>query len=144
MHLKEVEVARFLTAVLAGDFKCLRHIDISNKEGLATAGDWYNRCYNSSSIPIKQLLAERPDMCLLAEFPTEGSYVDIDQMIDSMQDIEVFLPSQLSSHASDASMFMSSSESSYNSDQGSGNEDGRDASYVIYEESSDEVDFLML
>jgi F-box/leucine-rich repeat protein 2/20 len=72
------------------------------------------------------------------------SYVDIDQMIDSMQDIEVFLPSQLSSHTSDGSMFMSSSESSYNSDQGSGNEDGRDASYVIYEESSDEVDFLML
>jgi hypothetical protein len=72
------------------------------------------------------------------------SYVDIDQMIDSMQDIEVFLPSQLSSHTSDASMFLSSSESSYNSDQGSGNEDGHDASYVIYDESSDEVDFLML
>ncbi|XP_062144907.1 F-box protein SKIP17-like [Alnus glutinosa] len=144
MHLKEVEVARFLTAVLAGDFKCLRHLDISNKEGLASEGDWYNRCYKSNVIPIKQVLAERPDMCLLAEFPTEGSYVDIDQMIDSMQDIEVFLPSQLSSHTSDGSMFMSSSESSYNSDQGSGNEDGRDASYVIYEESSDEVDFLML
>lgn len=65
-------------------------------------------------------------------------------MLDSGQDSEISLPSQFSSHTSDASIFMSSSESSYNSDQGSGNEDGRDAGYVIYEESSDEVDFLML
>lgn len=144
MHLKEVEVARFFTTLLAGEFRCLRHLDISNKEGLASEGDWYNRCYNSSIIPVKQLLAERPDIYLLAEFPAEGSYLDIDQMIDSMQDIEVFLPSQLSSSTSGGSMFMSSSESSYNSDQGSGNEDGRDASYVVYEESSDEVDFLLL
>lgn len=35
---------------------------------------------------------------------------------------------------------MSTSESSYNSDQGSGNEDGQDASYVNYGESSDEID----
>lgn len=144
MHLKEVEVARILTAVLTGDYKCLRHIDISNKEGLASEGDWFDRCYNSSLIPIKQVLEERPDMCLLAEFPTEGSYIDIEHMLDSGQDSEVSLPSQLSSQTLDGSMFMSSSESSYNSDQGSGNEDGRDGSYVIYEESSDEVDFLVL
>ncbi|KAF5455024.1 hypothetical protein F2P56_024643 [Juglans regia] len=144
MHLKEVEVARIATAVLAGDFRSLRHLDISNKEGLASEGDWYERCYKSSVIPIRQVLAERPDMCFLAEFPTEGSYIDIDQMLDSGQDSEISLPSQFSSHTSDASIFMSSSESSYNSDQGSGNEDARDAGYVIYEESSDEVDFLML
>lgn len=64
-------------------------------------------------------------------------------MLESEINSDVSLPSQLSSHTSD-SMFISSSESSYNSDQGSGNEDGRDASYVIYEESSDEVDFLAL
>lgn len=144
MHLKEVEVARLLTGVLGGDFKCLRHLDISNREGLASEGDWYDRCYSSSIIPIKQVLADRPDICLLAEFPTEGSYIEIDQMVDSDQSGSFSLPSQLSSHTSDGSMFMSSSESSYNSDQGSGNEDGRDASYVIYEESSDEVDFLVL
>jgi len=140
MHLKEVEVARLLTAVIEGDYKCLKHLDISNKEGLASEGDWYDRCYKSSVIPIKQVLAERPDVCLLAEFPTEGSYIDIDQMADIVQESEVGLPSQLSSHISDASMFTSSSESSYNSDQGSGNEDGHDANYVIYEESSDEVE----
>lgn len=37
---------------------------------------------------------------------------------------------------------MSLSESSYNSDHGCGNEDGRDPAYVIYKESSDEVDIV--
>ena len=57
---------------------------------------------------------------------------------------EISLTSQLSSHTSGGSIFLSTSESSYNSDQGSGNEDGQDASYVIFEESSDDVDFLAL
>ncbi|XP_057963929.1 F-box protein SKIP17-like isoform X4 [Malania oleifera] len=144
MHLKEVEVARFLAAVLAGDFKLLRHIDISNREGLASDGDWYDRCYSSSIIPVKQVLEERPDMCLLAEFPSEGSLFDIDRMAYSDISSDISLPSQFSSHTSDGSIFMSYSESSYNSDPGSSNEDGRDSGYVIYEESSDEVDFLAL
>ncbi|CAI9107823.1 OLC1v1007290C2 [Oldenlandia corymbosa var. corymbosa] len=44
IHLKEVEVARFISAILAGDFKHLKHLDISNREGLASEGDWYRRC----------------------------------------------------------------------------------------------------
>ncbi|GAV57764.1 F-box-like domain-containing protein [Cephalotus follicularis] len=140
MHLKEVEVARFFTAVLGGDFKFLRHLDISNREGLASEGDWYERCYSSSSIPLKQVLEERPEICLLAEFPSEGSFINIEQMIDS--DLEFSISSQLSSHTSDGSLLMSSLESSYNSDQGSGNEEGQDSGYAVYEESSDEVDFL--
>ncbi|OMP05055.1 hypothetical protein COLO4_09077 [Corchorus olitorius] len=119
----EVEVARFLTSVLAGDFKSLRHFDISNREGLASEGDWYQRSYNSSIIPLKQVLEVRPNICLLAEFPSEGSFIDLDQMIDSDVNSEVSMPSQLSSHTSDGSLLMSSSESSYNSDQGSGNEE---------------------
>lgn len=71
------------------------------------------------------------------------SYFEIEQMLESEVNSDVSLPTQLSGDTSD-SMFISSSESSYNSDQGSGNEDGRDASYVIFEESSDEVDFLAL
>ncbi|KAA3474984.1 F-box protein [Gossypium australe] len=138
MHLKEVEVARFLTAVLAGDFKFLRYLvtsisiihfdaesafdsgyDISNREGLASEGDWYQRSYNSS-------------------------YIDIDHMFDSDVNSDISLPSQLSSHTSDGSLLMSSSESSYNSDQGSGNEEYQVSGFVIYEESSDEVDFLVV
>lgn len=141
MHLKEVEVAKFLSAIIAGDFRLLRLLDISNREGLASEGDWYYRCYNSSMIPIKQVSEERPDICLLAEFPSEGSIIEIEQMIDILNS-DASLSSQLSSHSSDSSVSMSSSESSYNSDQGSGNEDGRETGYVIYEESSDEVDIL--
>ncbi|XP_071722006.1 F-box protein SKIP17-like [Rutidosis leptorrhynchoides] len=139
MHLKEVEVARFLTAVLAGEYKTLRHLDISNREGLASEGDWYERCYNSSIIPLKQVMEERPNICLLAEFPSEGSFANVEQMIDS--DLEFSIPSQLSSHTSDGPSLMSTSESSYNSDQSTGNE-AQDSGSVVYEESSDEVDFL--
>ncbi|XVF21759.1 hypothetical protein REPUB_Repub12eG0117700 [Reevesia pubescens] len=144
MHLKEVEVSRFLAAVIAGDFKFLRHLDISNREGLASGGDWYQRSYDLSIIPLKQVLEVRPDICLLAEFPSEGCFIDIDHMIDSDINSEVSLPSQLSSHTSDGSLLMSSSDSSYNSDQGSGNEEYQDSGFVIYEESSDEVDFLVV
>ncbi|KAF7818331.1 F-box protein [Senna tora] len=131
MHLKETEAARVLTAILAGDFKCLVHLvvltisskqDISNREGLASEGDWYHRCYNSSIMPIKQVLEARPDMCLLAEYPSEASYIDT---FDAELNSEMSLPSQLSSHTSDEINCLSTSESSYNSDQGSGNEDGQ-------------------
>ncbi|KAL8214949.1 hypothetical protein R6Q57_004398 [Mikania cordata] len=125
MHLKEVEVERFMAAVLAGEFKHLRHLDISNREGLACEGDWSNRCYDASFIPIVQLLERRPDFCLIAEFP-KGSYMDMDQMTGS----DVSLPSQSSSsHTSDGS---STSDGSYNSDNGSGNESIRES-----EENSD-------
>lgn len=72
------------------------------------------------------------------------SYADIDQMFDSEPYSDISLPSasQMSSPSSDGSMFVSFSESSYNSDHGSGNEDARDAGYVIYDESSDEVDYV--
>lgn len=143
MHLKEVEVARFLTAVVAGDFKYLRHLDISNREGLAAEGDWYSRCYESSIIPLKEVSAVRPNLCLLADFPPEGSFIDIERMADSDINSEISLSSQLSSHTSDGPLLMSSSESSYNSDPGSGNEEFQDPAFIIYEESSDEVDFVV-
>ncbi|XP_077213642.1 F-box protein At4g02760-like isoform X1 [Tasmannia lanceolata] len=146
MHLQEVEVARFLSAVLAGDCKLLRYLDISNREGLASEKDWYHRIYVPSSIPISRILEERPELCLLAEFPPEGSFVEIEQLIDSEVNSDTSLPSQLSSQTSDGSISMSLSESSYNSDQGSGNEDGQSqsASYATYEDSSDEVEFLVM
>lgn len=134
MHLKEIEVERFMAAVLAGEFRLLRHLDISNREGLACEGDWYNRCYSASFIPIKQLLEQRPDFCLVAEFPI-GSYFDVEQLTAS--DVSLPSGSQSSSHTSYQSVFMSTSDGSYNSDQGSGNEDSRESSFVIYEENSE-------
>ncbi|KAI7736553.1 hypothetical protein M8C21_031849 [Ambrosia artemisiifolia] len=130
VHLKDIEVERFMAAVLTGEFRLLRHLDISNREGLACEGDWSNRCYDASFIPIQQLLEQRPDFCLVAEFP-KGIYNDIDQMTCS----DVSLASQSSSsHTSDGS---STSDGSYNSDHGSGNEYGRESGSSFYEENSD-------
>ncbi|KAE8668198.1 splicing factor Prp18 family protein [Hibiscus syriacus] len=60
----EVEVSRFLTAIIVGDFKFLQYLDISNREGLASEGDWYQRSYNPRSkviyeghVPPKFMLA---------------------------------------------------------------------------------------
>ncbi|OVA12592.1 hypothetical protein BVC80_9013g48 [Macleaya cordata] len=168
MHLKEVEVGRVLSAVLAGDFRFLKYLDISNREGLASDHDWYDRCYSPrytfpfgidalhlvfslpiislckfcSTLPIKRVMEERPEICLLADFPPEGSFMEIEQILESEVNSDASLPLQISSPTSDSSLFMSSSESSYNSDQGSGNEDGHDGGLVLYEESSDELDFL--
>ncbi|RWR72655.1 F-box family protein [Cinnamomum micranthum f. kanehirae] len=119
IHLKEVEVARFLSAVLDGDCKLLNYLDISNKEGLAAEGDWYSRCYTPS-------------------FP------EIEHVTDSEVNSDGSLHLQLSSQTSDGSSFMNSSDSSYTSDQGSGNEDGCNVNYTMFEESSDELDFLVM
>ncbi|XP_071719703.1 F-box protein At4g02760-like [Rutidosis leptorrhynchoides] len=133
MHLKEIEVERFMAVVLAGEFRRLRHLDISNREGLACEGDYCNRCYSASFVPIKQLLEQRPNFNLVAEFP-KGSYIDAEQ---TTSDVSLQLQSPTSSYASDASPFMSTSDMSYNSDHGSVNEDSRENSFVRYEENSD-------
>ncbi|KAI4326511.1 hypothetical protein MLD38_031819 [Melastoma candidum] len=143
MHLKVMEVARFLTSIISGDFSCLRYIDISNKEGLASENDWYHRCYSSSSIPLKEMAEERPDISLVAEFPCEGSFIEMEQLTDSDLNNEVSIPSQLDSHSSGSSPILLA-DSSYNSDQGSANEDSQESNYRLYEESSDEQDYLIL
>ncbi|XP_024974211.1 F-box protein At4g02760-like [Cynara cardunculus var. scolymus] len=136
MHLKEIEVELFMAAVLAGEFRLLRHLDISNREGLACGGDWYNRCYSASFIPIKELLEQRPDFCLVAEFP-KGSYFDVEQLTESDVSLSLSSGSHSSSHTAYHSVFMNTSDGSYNSDHGSGNEDSIESSFIIYEENSD-------
>ncbi|KAI3783076.1 hypothetical protein L2E82_13138 [Cichorium intybus] len=90
MHLKPPEVEHFVEALLAGQFRLLRHLDISDKQGLAS--NWF--------IPIEQLLEQRPNFRLVAEF-IDGSYVEYEQM---------------------SLNFMCLSGGSYNSDPGSGSE----------------------
>ncbi|KAL7112905.1 hypothetical protein ACP275_04G030200 [Erythranthe tilingii] len=130
MHLREAEVSRLLSAMLAGRFVYLKHLDISNREGLASDNDWSRRSFTPSFMSLGELLDERPNLCVLADFPTEGSFVE-EPMTSSGVNSES--DSLTSSHTSDDPLvFTSSSESSYNSDQ----------SHPIHEESSDEVDYL--
>ncbi|XP_068647392.1 F-box protein At4g02733-like isoform X2 [Aristolochia californica] len=145
MHLREVEVTRFLSAIVSGDCKFLRYLDISNKEGLALEEDWYDRCY-TPSIPISRVMEQRPEICLLAEFPLEGSSLVVDQSNDGEVNDDMNFPSQSSGpvSTSDGSSFTSTSESNYNSDIGSGTEDSLDAGYAVYDESSDEVELLLV
>ncbi|KAI3783083.1 hypothetical protein L2E82_13145 [Cichorium intybus] len=81
--------------------------DISDKQGLAS--DWF--------IPIEQLLEQRPNFRLVAEF-MDGSYVEYEQM---------------------SLNFMRTPSGSYNSDPGSGSEGDN---FVTHDESSDDVIFL--
>lgn len=78
----------------------------------------------------------------VANFYVSGFCCSYIETFDTDMNSDISLPSQFSSHTSDGSIFISTSESSYSSDQGSGNEDAQDA--VIYVESSDEIDFPAL
>lgn len=103
-------------------------------------GAWYlpsdlNYCVLSSKHEFQSPLCPI-DLCYFCSFS------EMEQIIDSDLNSEIGLPLHDNGHASDSSVFISSSESSYNSDQGSGNEDSRDSSYIIYEESSDELDYF--
>ncbi|XP_010908931.2 F-box protein SKIP17 [Elaeis guineensis] len=142
LHLKEVEVSRFLSAVLDGDFKTLRYLDISNKDGLSANNDWNYRCYNPSAIPISRVLKERPDICLMANFPPEGSFIDIEHFSDS--EISSSTSFQMMAAAVFGSYSTSSSDSSYSSDPGSGNEDVHDVNFAFYgADSYDEMEFQL-
>lgn len=67
----------------------------------------------------------------------------MEQLTDSDLNNEVSIPSKLDSHTSGSSHVLLT-ESSYNSDQGSANEDSQESNYKLYEESSDEQDYLVL
>ncbi|OAY81644.1 F-box protein [Ananas comosus] len=104
LHLKEVEVSRFLSAVLDGDCKQLRYVDVSNKDGLSAHVDWNERRFSLSC-----------------------SSMDIGHASDSETSSDVSLPLSI-----DVSLSASSSESIYSSDLGSGNEDAHGANAPFY------------
>ncbi|KAJ8492700.1 hypothetical protein OPV22_014421 [Ensete ventricosum] len=129
LHLKEVEVSHLFSAMLAGDFKLLRYLDVSNKDGLSAENDWNYRCYNPCTQLISEVLKQRPELCLLAKFPPEGSLIDIDLIADS--EISSGTSSLMLYNLAFDSYLTNSSENSYSSDQGSGNEDDTDAALAI-------------
>ncbi|XP_020574795.1 F-box protein SKIP17-like [Phalaenopsis equestris] len=140
LHLKELEVARFLSALISGDCKLLRYLDISNKDGLSSEDDWNVRCYSPSIPPLSRILEARPDLCLLADFPPDECCMDIEQISDE----EVGSDSGLQ-FENDQILnpdYLDSSDSSYSSNLASGSEDAYDTNYAFYDgDNLDELEF---
>ncbi|PKU80598.1 hypothetical protein MA16_Dca011722 [Dendrobium catenatum] len=123
----EVEIARFLSALISGDCclyrlvcNCLPHgvdheQDISNKDGLSAEDDWNVRRYSPSCMDIEQTS-------------------DREAGSDSSLQIE---NNQLLS-----TDYLDSSDSSYGSILASGSEDAFDSNYALYDgDSLDELEF---
>ncbi|XP_020241549.1 F-box protein At4g02733-like isoform X2 [Asparagus officinalis] len=138
LHLKEVEISNFLLAILGGDCKLLRYLDVSNKDGLSSEEDWNERCYNPST-EILRVREARPGLCLLANFPPDGSFMDIEQANDS----DISSGSSLDICNGELSpQYASPLNSSYSSDQGSGNEGFHDVNFAYYDgDGFDEPEF---
>ncbi|RWW06255.1 hypothetical protein GW17_00030430 [Ensete ventricosum] len=114
--------------------------DVSNKDGLSAENDWNYRCYNPCTQLISEVLKQRPELCLLAKFPPEGSLIDIDLIADS--EISSGTSSLMLYNLAFDSYLTNSSENSYSSDQGSGNEDVPDLNFPYDEDIFDELEFL--
>ncbi|KAJ3687497.1 hypothetical protein LUZ61_016661 [Rhynchospora tenuis] len=67
IDLEAEEVSRFLSAVRCGEWKSLRYMDISSKMGLLVLQSSGLRC----AIEVSQVLQERPDIHLVADYPPE-------------------------------------------------------------------------
>ncbi|XP_078167274.1 F-box protein At4g02760-like [Carex rostrata] len=70
INLRAREVSLFLSAVLYGDWKQLRYVDISNRKGLVVprgSSGPRTRC----AIEVSQVLQRRPDIRLIADYPPE-------------------------------------------------------------------------
>ncbi|CAL9233229.1 unnamed protein product [Arabidopsis halleri] len=65
--LQEKEMLEFCNSLLTGNFKFIRHIDVSSNRGLASS-DRGKRC-NKPNFPLERLKEERSDVTFVADFP---------------------------------------------------------------------------
>lgn len=131
-RLKEAEVEKFLLALSAGECKFLRHLDISNKDGLAAA-NWFERFRNPCGEGIARLQSERPQLHLVAEFLTERS--ESESMLSSFDDSDDSGALRISLQSSEISTSEFSSDSSYSSNTSSDDdENGSNAENLAYQE----------
>uniref|UniRef100_A0A1J3K7V7 F-box protein SKIP17 n=1 Tax=Noccaea caerulescens TaxID=107243 RepID=A0A1J3K7V7_NOCCA len=68
--LHEKEVLELCNSILKGNFKSIRHIDVSNNRGLDV--DFGDRSYKPK-FPLEKLKEERPDVTFVADFPLKRS-----------------------------------------------------------------------
>ncbi|XP_023636930.1 F-box protein At4g02760 isoform X2 [Capsella rubella] len=69
-NLEEREVLLFLNSLLAGDFKSIRLIDVSNRQGLVCDGDSRT---SEPRFPIEELKKQRPNVTFVAVFEPQPS-----------------------------------------------------------------------
>ncbi|CAN8237822.1 unnamed protein product [Cochlearia groenlandica] len=68
--LEEKEVSEFCNSLLAGDFKSIRHIDVSNNRGLVSDG---RKRSHKPNFPLEKLKEERPVVTFVADFSSTSS-----------------------------------------------------------------------
>ncbi|CAF1702700.1 unnamed protein product [Brassica napus] len=70
LKLQEKEVLELCNSLIKGNFKSIRHIDVSNNRGLVS--DDGKRSYKPK-FPLEKLKEERSDVTLVADFPSPWS-----------------------------------------------------------------------
>lgn len=137
MRLKEVEVEALLFSLSSGECKRLRHLDVSNKFGLA-ALDCYDRRWSISEEALWRVRKDRPELELFAYFPDDkSSDCETMSMISSFGDSDESGPLrpsfQSSDYVSSDTSISSSSSSSDNNDHGN---------YYEEEDEDDDTQFM--
>ncbi|XP_010455912.1 PREDICTED: F-box protein SKIP17 isoform X1 [Camelina sativa] len=87
--LQEKEVLEFCNSILAGNFKSIRHIDVSSNRGLVSSVRG-KRC-NKPTFPLERLKEEKSDVTFVAEFPMTSSkklYDDEELRLIEMMDAD--------------------------------------------------------
>ncbi|CAN6980714.1 unnamed protein product [Brassica oleracea var. botrytis] len=84
------EVLELCNSLLKGNFKFIRHIDVSSNNGLVS--DDGRRSYKPK-FPVEKLKEERPDVTLVADFPLERSgkryHVGVEGDDEELKEIEM-------------------------------------------------------
>ncbi|CAF2125557.1 unnamed protein product [Brassica napus] len=90
VKLEEKEVLELCNSLLEGNFKFIRHIDVSSNNGLVS--DDGRRSYKPK-FPVEKLKEERPDVTLVADFPLERSgkryHVGVEGDDEELREIEM-------------------------------------------------------
>ncbi|CAN6980716.1 unnamed protein product [Brassica oleracea var. botrytis] len=90
VKLEEKEVLELCNTLLKGNFKFIRHIDVSSNNGLVS--DDGRRSYKPK-FPVEKLKEERPDVTLVADFPLERSgkryHVGVEGDDEELKEIEM-------------------------------------------------------
>ncbi|CAN6809062.1 unnamed protein product [Brassica oleracea] len=90
VKLEEKEVLELCNSLLKGNFKFIRHIDVSSNNGLVS--DDGRRSYKPK-FPVEKLKEERPDVTLVADFPLERSgkryHVGVEGDDEELKEIEM-------------------------------------------------------